>query len=140
VFALLLVFLWVSGYGLNVAYLALPMVLIVQLLLCVALAFLLASLVPYLPDFKLVVEHLLHLQFFVSGLFFSAERVPEEYQFWFYLNPMASLIEDYRNILLYASWPHWGRLALIALFSVGVCAASVWLIHVRDKDYPRIIR
>ena len=140
VFALLLIFLWVSGYGVGIAYLGLPVLLIVQFLLCAALAYLLAALVPYLPDFKLLVDHLLHLQFFLSGIFFAAERIPEPYQFWFYLNPMASLIQDYRDVLLHNAWPHWERLSAIAALSLVVLALAVTLIRRLDRDYPRVVR
>jgi lipopolysaccharide transport system permease protein len=140
VFALLLVFLWVSGFGVGIAYVGLPVVLIVQFLLCTALAYLLAALVPYLPDFKLLVEHFLNLQFFLTGIFFAADRIPERYQFWFYLNPMASLIQDYRNVLLHNAWPHWGRLSVIAAAALVVLVLAVNLIRRLDQDYPRVVR
>ncbi|WP_201097460.1 ABC transporter permease [Thiocystis minor] len=140
VFVLLLIFLWLSGDGIGRAYLALPLVLAVQLLFSVALAFLLAAVVPYLPDLKFLVENLLQLQFFASGVFFSTDDISERYQFWFYLNPMASLIHDYRNILLHNEWPAWGRLSFIALLSLALLTLVVKLIQRHDRDYPRVVR
>lgn len=140
VFVLLLVFLWLSGDGVGRTYLALPLVLAVQLLFIMALAFLLAALVPYLPDLKFLVENLLQLQFFVSGIFFSADDIPEHYQFWFYLNPMAGLIHDYRSILLHNNWPDWARLALIGLLSLVLLAFVAILIQRHDREYPRVVR
>ena len=61
VFILLLIFLWISGYWPTPAYLALPLLLLVQLLLISALAVLLAGLVPYLPDLRFLVDNLLQL-------------------------------------------------------------------------------
>jgi lipopolysaccharide transport system permease protein len=139
VFLLLLVFLWLSGYAIGRAYLALPIVLAVQLLLSCGLAFLLAAAVPYLPDLRFLTENLLHLQFFLSGVFFSVKDIPEDYHSWFYLNPMASLIQDYRSILLHDTWPHWGRLALIAFFSLLAGAFAITLIGRLDRDYPRVV-
>lgn len=140
VLAVLLLFLWVSGYGIGASYLALPLVLLTQLLLCSALALLFSALVPFLPDLRFVVDNLLNLQFFVSGIFFSAERVPEAYRFWFYLNPMASLIEDYRAILLEQSWPHWGRLSVIALLALVGTLLALWVLERNDRVYPRVVR
>lgn len=140
VLAVLLVFLWGSGHGLGWSYLALPVVLMTQLLLIAALALLLAALVPWLPDLRLVVEQLLHLQFFVSGVFFAASDLPEAYRGWFYLNPMGSLLHDYRLILLEGAWPHWGRLAAIAAGSALVLGGAVWLLRRWDRLYPRIVQ
>jgi lipopolysaccharide transport system permease protein len=139
VFAVLLIFLWFSGYGVGIAYLALIPLLLVQLLLAWSLGILLAAAVPYLPDLRLLVENLLHLQFFLSGVFFSVKELPEAYQSWFYLNPMASLIEDYRRILLEQSWPHWPRLAAIAGFALIVMALAVVVTRRHERDYPRVV-
>lgn len=140
VFVILLGFLWLSGYGVSPAYQALPLVLLAQLLLAWSLGITLAALVPYVPDLRLLVESLLHLQFFLSGIFYSVKDIPEAYHVWFYLNPMASLIEDYRLILLDQAWPSWMRLGMVGgggLLLMGLAIAWMWR---RDRDYPRVVR
>ena len=140
ILVVLMLFLWSSGFWPHWHYLALPAVLLTQLLLNGAVALVLAAMVPYLPDLRLLVDNLLHLQFFLSGIFFAADAVPSEYRTIFYLNPMACLIEDYREILLYAAWPHWGRLGLIAAAATVAIAATSWFVHRNDRIYPRIVR
>jgi lipopolysaccharide transport system permease protein len=139
VFLILLGFLWLSGYGPGVSYLALPVLLVVQLLLIASLGLVLAGLVPFLPDLRFVVDNLLYLQFFLSGVFFSVQDLPAQYHLWFHLNPMAVLLEDFRAVLLEGSWPHWGRLALITLGAgLLLAAAARWIGH-HDRDYPRVV-
>lgn len=140
VLMVLLLFLWVAGHGISLAYVALPLLILTQFLLCMALALLLAAAIPWVPDLKLLVDNLLHLQMFLSGVFFAAADVPEPYRFWFYLNPMASLIVDYRSILLDGDWPHWGRLGAIAGLSLLVMALGVLLLQRLDRVYPRLVR
>lgn len=140
VLMVLLFFTWVADHGLGIAYAALPLVILTQFLLCAALALLLAAAVPWLPDLKPLVDHLLHLQMFLSGVFFAAASIPEPYRFWFYLNPMAGLIEDYRAILLDGLWPHWVRLGTIAGLSLLVLILGVWLLRRLDRVYPRLVR
>mgnify|MGYP001768325966 CR=1 FL=1 len=139
VFVLLLIFLWLSGFWPGPSYLALPVLLLVQLLLITAIALLLAGLVPYLPDLRFLVDNLLQLQFFVTGIFFSARDIPEQYQTWFFLNPMASLVEDFRAVLLHQAWPHGGRLGGVAIFSLLLLALAVAWIQSHDRDYPRTL-
>jgi lipopolysaccharide transport system permease protein len=140
VLAVLLLFLWLSGYAVSAAYLALPFVIAIQLMLCTALSLLLAGIVPYLPDLKLVVNNLIHLQFFLSGIFFAPSEIPEQYHTWFYANPMATLIESYRDILLNGTWPNAVRLTVIAVVCCVVLAAAIALIKRFDTHYPRLAR
>ncbi len=139
VFALLLIFLWLSGYPVGITYIALPILLLVEFLLIAALACLLAAVVPYLPDLRFLVDHLLTLQFFISGVFFLARDVPADYHGWFYLNPMAGLIEDFRGVLLHGVWPHWGRLGLVALGATILLILAIALIQRLDREYPRLV-
>jgi lipopolysaccharide transport system permease protein len=140
IFVLLLIFLWFYGYGIGWPYLALPIVLIVQLLFIAALTFLLAAIVPFLPDLRFVVENLLMAVFFMSGIFMSAEIVPEAYRGYYYLNPMVNLIENYRNILMYHAWPDWSTLFIIGSLSIiGIGLAIRFIAHF-DYLYPKIMR
>lgn len=138
VFALLLAFLWLSGYPITPAYLALPAVLLTEMLLLTALGFFLAALSPYAPDLRFVADNLLMLQFFASGIFFSPGDIPAHLLSLFYLNPMAGLIADARSILMEGDWPNWSRLLMTALASGLALAAAIALIRRWDQDYPRL--
>jgi lipopolysaccharide transport system permease protein len=139
VFVLLLIYLWISGFTPNLAYVALPVVLLTQFLLIFALSMLFAAVVPFLPDLRFVVQNVLQAIFFLSGIFFNAaELVPQEYKTYFYLNPMANLIEDYRTILMHGQWPHWQPLGIIAACSIVGIIAAVLIIRRLDYLYPRI--
>ena len=139
VFALLLIFLWLSGYPVGTPYFALPVMLLVQFLLIAGLSCLLAALVPYLPDLRFLVDNLLNMQFFMSGVFFLARDVPEPYQDWFYFNPMAGMIEDFRNVLLHGVWPDWERLGTIAFVASIILINAVALTRRLDLEYPRLV-
>jgi lipopolysaccharide transport system permease protein len=139
VFSLLLLYLWFTGFPPNLTYLALPLLLLTQFLLISACTILFAVIVPFLPDLRFVVQNILQAVFFMSGIFFhAAEVVPVDYQGYFYLNPMACLIEDYRAVLMYAQWPDWSTLAIIATVSVVTLALAAWLAHYFDYLYPKI--
>ncbi len=139
VFMLLLVFLWISGFDISKAYLALPLVMAVELVLLTGFAYLAAAIIPFVPDLKLLINALLNLVFFLSGVFFSADSIPEPYRPYFYLNPMASLIEAYRAILMHGVWPNWemlGKTGIVALVSLY---AAQWFICYFGRLYPRIV-
>ena len=123
VFSILLTYLWIYGFGVSVYYFALPFLLLTQFLLIVGLTLLTAALVPFVPDVKKLVDHALQIAFFLSGIFYSSAAIPESYQPYFFLNPMATVIEAYRDILIYNNWPNWQSLIVITL-AAGVGAAG----------------
>lgn len=136
---LLLVFLWISGFAPNTAYLALPLLLLLQLVLIIGLTCLLAALVPFLPDMLIVVRHLLMMLFFLSGIFYSVDRIPPEYRDYFFLNPMAVLIDSYRGILMHAQWPPFGRLLGVLVLAVLINALAWWVLRTCDRLYPKLV-
>lgn len=87
--------------------LALPVVIGVQLLLVTGLALLLAALNVFYRDTEVVLEVGLTAGFFLTPIFYELELLPNQFlgidvwRFVYTLNPMATLVTDYRYILLY---------------------------------------
>lgn len=139
VFVLLLVFLWIYGFDIGPQYLALPVVLLVEMVLVVTFTYLVAAIIPFVPDLKFLIDAVLHLTFFLSGIFFSGAAVPEKYQAYFYLNPMANIIEAYRDILMFGNWPDWAALLKVGAFALVSLYVAQFLIRKFDHIYPRIV-
>jgi lipopolysaccharide transport system permease protein len=138
VLALLLVYLWWAGFGVGWTYLALPVLLLTHFLLILGLTLLVAAIVPFAPDLRFLVEHTLQIAFFLSGIFFAGSTIPEPYQPYFYLNPMAHLIEAYRDILLYQTWPNALALGAIALLGLGLSLTAYQILARNDHLYPKL--
>ncbi len=139
ILVLLLVFLWLYGYGIGIAYLALPIVLIVQMLFVLAFTFFLAAVIPFVPDLRFVVENILLALFFMSGVMISADIVPEAYKIYYYLNPIVTIIESYRDILMHNIWPNNMALLLISMISLICIWLGAKLIAKFEYIYPKII-
>lgn len=139
VLVLLMLFLWLYGFDIGLTYLALPLVLGAQLLLITSLSYFVAAIIPFIPDLRFLIDTLLQLTFFLSGIFYAGDSIPEQYQFYFYLNPMVNLIEGYRNIFMYNLWPDWSSLFIITILSLVAVYATQSLIRRFDYLYPRIV-
>lgn len=137
--SLLLVFLLCYPIPLSPTWLALPVLMIVQLFLVAGVAIFCAAVVPFVPDLKFIIGTVLHLMFFGSGVFFSIESVVlPEHRFIMYLNPMAGLLKAYRQILVYGAWPDWSYVLVVFLFAILLLAFSLWLVFRLDHIYPRV--
>lgn len=106
VFTLLIVFLWSTGFVPNLNYLYMLEVILIQLLLINGVVLCLASIIPFVPDISVMVDNLLLGVFFVTGIFFPIDLVPEPIRSYLNLNPMARIIENSRQILLHSQAPN----------------------------------
>lgn len=139
ILSILLIFLQFSGPGVGLSYVGLPAIILVQLVVTIAFASMLAVTVPFLPDIGPLIGNALVLLLFMSGIFFSGSEIPEAYQAYFYMNPMATIVESYRDVLLYASWPNWTRLMWASSLSLIVIALVMLFLKRNDRLYPKIL-
>ena len=128
ILALLIVILWCTGYPPNGAYPALIPVLLVELIFASAASYLVAAAVPFLPDLRFVIEQLLTILMFLSGVVFSLDSVPAPYRQVFMLNPIAELVDAARGILMYARLPDWSALARVGVISIAFYTIGALLI------------
>jgi lipopolysaccharide transport system permease protein len=135
-----LLLLLVAGlHGVAVSWRAVPLVVLVELLLVAALASLAAALVPLLPDLSLVIDNGLLVLMFVSGVFNDVSRLPATLAHLLSFNPMVQVIAAYRAVLLDQTWPAWGELAWVALFSGLLYAFAFSLLRRYDRIYPKVM-
>ncbi len=119
---------------------ALPILLVVQFAFILAVALSTSLLVPFVPELSSIFGFAIRAGFFLSGVFFDISRIPEEYKFVVDYNPMALLIQDYRDVLMYGVTPNWTVLLAIFAGSALVIAAAL-VAHARfDYVFPRIVR
>lgn len=138
VVCLLLTFLAFYPTPVSVTWLALPILIVVQGVLVLSVSTLSAAIVPFIPDVKFVIQSLLMLMFFGSGVFYDIDDVAGEYRDILYLNPMAGLIKSYRSVLIYETWPDWNYVILVLSFSAVLLLLAFNIVRRFDHIYPRI--
>ncbi|MGE5625975.1 MAG: ABC transporter permease [Bacillota bacterium] len=127
------------SHGAALSWVALPVVVLVEMLLITAAASLAAALVPLLPDLSLVIDNGLFLMMFLSGVITDLNRLPSRLHLMLSLNPMVAVIDAYRAVLLDQSWPNWGALAAVAAFSLVLYALAFDLLRRYDRIYPKLM-
>ena len=131
--------LWFSGFVPTLSYLALPALILLQLLLIYGVATILASLIPIVPDLQYVLSNFLRALMFLSGIFYPASVIPENFQTLFWLNPMASIVDAYRQVLIYGQWPDIGSLANATVISIALAVIASVLISILNPRFARLI-
>lgn len=138
IFFLLLVFLFFTDTP-SASWILVPCVIGTQLLLTVAITCLVSAMVPFFPDFRQLLDNILLVFLFLSGVFIDLAQYSERIQQILYLNPMAILITMYRQVLLEGASPDWGKLLLIVCFSLFTLIVANWVLGRYDRIYPKII-
>ena len=100
--------------------LLLPLIMVVQLLFILGLTYLMAVIGTYVPDMGEVLRPVIRGTFFVTPILWPPERLPENLAWIEDYNPLAYLVEAYRDLILEGTLP--GGLASLyfSLFSVAL--------------------
>lgn len=102
----LTLFVLVAGIDPDVAWVVgIPLLLTLQLLLLIGLGALVSSLSVFFRDLGPLLGVVLLLMFYVSPIIYPMERVPEKFKSILLLNPVAPLIEGWRELFLEGSVP-----------------------------------
>ncbi len=139
VFLILAIFLVFYGLPPTVHWLALFVVMASQLVFMGIVGCALALVIPFARDLQNLIPTGIQFMLFVSGIFYNTERIPEQWRTLFFANPIALLIEQYRQVLLHNQWPYWPSLLYLWLACL-VMGYGVWRFYRRfEAVYPRVV-
>ena len=122
----LIFFVAVSTHTLHPTLVLLPLVWMTQFLLTAGLAYLTAGLTVFLRDIPQTLAVILNLWFYATPIIYPASAIPENFRGWvFWLNPIATISEIYRDIVLVGEvshWREWGVTLMISMivFLIGI--------------------
>ncbi len=124
--ALIVVFV-VLEHRLPWTVLLLPLILVPQLLFTLGLCYLMAVAGAYVPDVREGLRALVRASFFVTPIIWPVSRVPEDWRFLVDYNPLAILVESYRDLILEGDLPAatsyaYFSLVALTLFVLGFAA------------------
>jgi lipopolysaccharide transport system permease protein len=110
----------------------LPLVLVPLVLLSLGLGWLLASLGVFIRDMIHFLRIVVQLLFFLTPIFYPLSAVPQAFQFWLRLNPLAYMVDHFRQVTLLGERPDLlefgGTLLLTALVCLG---GYIWFMKSR---------
>lgn len=95
---IILLFVIFGGIGLSWHLIFLPLIAIVQYIFSLALVFLLSAFNVYVKDVEYMVIFLLNLFFYATPILYSTEMFSGWFMWIFRLNPLAHIINAYRDV------------------------------------------
>jgi lipopolysaccharide transport system permease protein len=126
---LLLLVTVLGGGALGSALVALPLLIAVQFFFSLSLAYLIAASNVRFRDTQHLVALLAMVAFYLTPVFYSARMVPEEYQFLYSVNPMAIILQAYRDVVIQNTWPDFNAILLVSALSALIFAGAYWFFN-----------
>lgn len=111
----------ISGVGFSFKALCfLPLIMIIEFLLALGIAFLVSSVTVYFKDLEYILTIITMAWMYMTPIVYSQDMVPERFKSLYYLNPMTSIIIAYRDILYYKKIPDLSTLVLAIIMGIIV--------------------
>ena len=116
----LLVVVVLFGRDLHWTALALPLIVVLQVLFILGLSYFMAVLGTYLPDLSEVMRPVIRGMFFLTPIIWTPDRLPENIRWVTDYNPLAYLVNAYREAVLFGNLPGTLSTVYFTLFSVAL--------------------
>jgi ABC-type polysaccharide/polyol phosphate export permease len=130
----LLIAVALLGQPIHPHVLLLPLFAVLQVVFILGLTYLMAVLGTYLPDIGEIMRPIIRGMFFFTPILWDPSRLPERVRWLADYNPLAYLVEVYRDLILRGELP--GELATLyfTLFSVALFVVG-FALFVRVKPH-----
>jgi len=124
---------------LSLSLVCVPLLLLIQIMLTVGVVLATSAMNVFYRDVRFVVPLGLQLWMYVTPIIYPLNMVPERFRAVYMLNPMASIIDSYRRIILLGEWPHFSYLALGGVVSLLLLIGAYWYFKRSEAVFADII-
>jgi homopolymeric O-antigen transport system permease protein len=132
---ILIAVLVMGGGRLTGVIVALPLVIALQFILTLSLAYFTATFYVTFRDTQHLLGVLLNLLFFLTPIFYKASDLPARYQTFYRLNPMVHLIESYRLIFLSGTLPDAAVLLFLSFPILGALILGYYVFRRTSEHF-----
>jgi len=129
---LILLMLWFQVAP-GFAFIMAPVVLLLTVLVGLAFGLWLSALNAHYRDFGYIVPFLLQLGLIVSPVAYESSRVPEGWRWFYFMNPMATLLDTFRWTILGTPLPGWDAITVSVLSTLFLLVSGAWYFHRVDR-------
>ena len=127
VFGLFTFFLVVSGNFPGWAYAAMLPLLVIQVCFAIGIGISLGVLNVFFRDIGQLLMIFIQFWFWLTPIVYPADILPAIVKPWLALNPMASLMAGYQNVLVFGNWPDWQTLWPVSTLALLLCVLGLRL-------------
>ena len=124
-----------SGIGISWYIILLPIIMVLEYLLVLGLAFVISALNVYFRDLEHILGILTMAWMYATPILYDIDMVPQNLQPLFKLNPMTPIVLAFRNILYYKTMPDLSHMGLILIWSIGFIVLGYFIFNKLQKGF-----
>ena len=132
---IILIFLIFSGLGVSWYIIFLPLIVLIQYILLQGIIFITSAINVYVRDAEYIINFLVMMLFYATPILYSSTLFPEKFRWILNLNPMTTIIESYRAVFYYQTFPNFKMLFFVALFSIALLFAGLAIFKKLKKGF-----
>ena len=132
---IILGFLFTAGLGITKYILLYPIILLIQYLLLIGIAFIVSSITVYFRDLEHIIGVVLMAAFYGTPIVYKLEQLPPNLQVVMKLNPMTHLINAYRDIFYYQQMPDIKILGILLAIALGLTVIGYFIFKKLQKGF-----
>ena len=129
------IFLLFSGIGFSVYILYLPLIVLIQYMLQLGIIFITSSIDVYIRDAEYIINFIVQMVFYATPVLYSIDMFPEKFRWILRLNPLATIIESYRNIFYYKTNPDFKMLGITFIVSLIILIVGYAIFEKLKKGF-----
>ncbi|MDW8332468.1 MAG: ABC transporter permease [Cyclobacteriaceae bacterium] len=117
----------------------LPFVLLPVLLIGLGASWFLSALTVYIRDVAHIIGVFTNILMFVSAVFFPISALPSQFQIVLLFNPIALMVQESRNVLVFGVAPSWFVLISTTLIGWMLAMTGYWWFQKARKGFADVL-
>ena len=122
---------------LTVIYL--PLIWLPLVILALGLSWFLSALTVYIRDVAHITGILVTILMFLSAIFFPISALPEKYQLIIQLNPLAAIVSESRNVIIFGQPPNWALVSFMLVVGLLVAVGGYWSFQKMRRGFADVV-
>ena len=132
---IILCFVLFENIGISWHLVLLPIFALLQAIFSLGLIFALSAINVYIKDTEYIVQFFLNMLFYGTPILYSSAQFTGKISILFKINPLAILINSYRDIFVYHTLPELTSIIYVAVLSVIVLLLGYWTFKKLEKRF-----
>lgn len=137
--ALLVPLLIIYQVPIGLTVIVVPVLVLIQIIFSYGISLFASAVNVFFRDVRFIIPLALQVWMYVSPVIYPTSQIPAWLRPFYFLNPMAVIIDSYRRVVLQNQWPDWPWLILTAAESVVLVVLAYRFFKKAERRFADVI-
>lgn len=114
-------------------------ILIPLLMFVLGLSLLISSLSVYIRDLSNTVGLVTNVLFYITPIFYPISEVPEFLRPYMYINPLTSVVENFRSVVIWGTTPNWTSFLINFVVSYVILSIGYYVFKKVQRGFSDVL-